>query len=114
MLSFLVAFVEYMAADIWKLVIKYMKNIRQEMVTATDVKIALHSDHIILDILNEEDLDLNAFISEGRSVGKRTSLTYEENVKEFILEEEQVMSSSSILYYRQRGWIGTPGLNRDE
>ena len=56
-LAFLVAFVEYMAADIWKLVVKYMKNIRQEQVTATDVKIALHSDHIILDILNEGRID---------------------------------------------------------
>ena len=95
-LAFLVAFVEYVAADIWKLVVKYMKNIRQEEVTATDVKIALHSDHIILDILNEEDLDFS-FISEGGNVGKRTSLTYEENVKEFILEEEQHIRDLNML-----------------
>ena len=54
---------------------------------------------LFISIFNQgDDVDFSFISSEGgSSVGKRTSLTYEENVKEFILEEEQHIRDLNML-----------------
>ncbi|CAH0548825.1 unnamed protein product [Brassicogethes aeneus] len=97
---FLVAVVEYISADILKLVGNYAKNINHLEITYQDVQISMKVDKALMDLFYQD---------EGGGVGTeretpmvvpsapRTSLTYEEIVRELIASEKAYLKELHML-----------------
>lgn len=88
---FLVAVLEYISADILKLVGNYAKNIKHVEITYQDVQISMKVDKALMDMFYQDEGGGN--LSERMneilvSAAPRTSLTYEETVRELIASEK--------------------------
>ncbi|ESO85451.1 hypothetical protein LOTGIDRAFT_210797 [Lottia gigantea] len=91
---YMVAVLEYIAADILKFTGTYVKNIRHNEITRQDVKVAICADQVLIDMFSQEE-DLNLVI-ESEPV-HHESLKYEDIVKEFILEETQYLRDLNMI-----------------
>lgn len=88
---FLVAVLEYISADILKLVGNYAKNIKHVEITYQDVQISMKVDKALMDMFYQDEGggNLTERMSEILiSAAPRTSLTYEETVRELIASEK--------------------------
>ncbi|XP_050310443.1 protein son of sevenless [Anthonomus grandis grandis] len=88
---FLVAVLEYISADILKLVGNYAKNIKHLEITYQDVQISMKVDKALMDMFYQDEGGGN--FSERLNeklvlTTPRTSLTYEETVRELIASEK--------------------------
>ncbi|XP_058450193.1 protein son of sevenless isoform X4 [Malaya genurostris] len=79
---FLVAVLEYVSVDILKLAGNYVKNIRHIEISREDIEVAMCADKVLMDMFYQGD-------SSESEPTPRTSLSYEEAVKELIHDEKQ-------------------------
>ncbi|XP_034235206.1 protein son of sevenless [Thrips palmi] len=89
--QFLVAVLEYISADILKLVGNYVKNIRHVEISSQDVRIAMNADKVLLDLFCQEDDSNSATTVANVPDLHRTPQTYEEVVKDLIHDEKQYL-----------------------
>ncbi|KRT85020.1 Pleckstrin homology domain containing protein, partial [Oryctes borbonicus] len=91
---FLVAVLEYISADILKLAGNYVKHIKHVEITYQDVQISMNADKALMDMFyQDEEAGANS-LSEPPLVATaapRTSLTYEEVVRELTTSERQYL-----------------------
>ncbi|KAL8557874.1 hypothetical protein ACOMHN_037338 [Nucella lapillus] len=92
---YIVAVIEYTAADILKFTGIYVKNIRHTEITSQDIKVAICADQVLVDMFTQEE-DITAMMIEDEPV-RRESMTYEEIVKDFILEETQYLRDLNMI-----------------
>uniref|UniRef100_A0A182F0P6 Guanine nucleotide exchange factor for ras-like small gtpase n=1 Tax=Anopheles albimanus TaxID=7167 RepID=A0A182F0P6_ANOAL len=85
---FLVAVLEYISADILKLAGYYVKNIRHIEITREDIEIAMCADKVLMDMFYQGESS-NSMAPSPLPPTPRTSLSYEEVVKELIHDEKQ-------------------------
>jgi len=85
---YIVAVLEYIAADILKLTGNYVKNIKHQDITCQDIKVAMCADKVLMDMFFQDD-DVALGVEEEFVSVRRGSLKYEEIVKDMILEETQ-------------------------
>lgn len=92
---YIVAVIEYTAADILKFTGIYVKNIRHNEITSQDIKVAICADQVLVDMFTQEE-DVTAMMIEDEPV-RRESMTYEEIVKDFIVEETQYLRDLNMI-----------------
>ncbi|XP_055591637.1 protein son of sevenless [Uranotaenia lowii] len=85
---FLVAVLEYISADILKLAGNYVKTIRHIEISREDIEIAMCADKVLMDMFYQGD-DSSSMAPSPLPPTPRTSLSYEEVVKELIHDEKQ-------------------------
>ncbi len=90
---------EYIAADIFQLAGHYVKNIRHTEITCQDIKVAMCADKVLMDMFyTDEDVSLTNAVNEDISETKRrTSVTYDEVVKDLIHEEKQFIRDLNLI-----------------
>lgn len=98
---FLVAVLEYISADILKLAGNYVKNTKHVEITYEDVKISMNADKALLDMFHQDDQgsgsDSCVEPQVMVSAAPRTSLTYEEVVRELIASEKTYLRELHML-----------------
>ncbi|XP_076464153.1 son of sevenless homolog 1-like [Babylonia areolata] len=92
---YIVAVIEYTAADILKFTGIYVKNIRHTEITSQDIKVAICADQVLVDMFTQEE-DVTAMMIEDEPV-RRESMTYEDIVKDFIVEETQYLRDLNMI-----------------
>ncbi|KAL3271133.1 hypothetical protein HHI36_021630 [Cryptolaemus montrouzieri] len=97
---FLVAVLEYISADILKLAGNYVKHIKHVEITYQDVQISMNADKALMDMFYQDEGNGAGIPSEPQvlvSTAPRTSLTYEEVVRELIASEKAYMRELHML-----------------
>ena len=80
------AVIEYISADILKLAGNYVKNTRHQLISCQDIKVAMCADKVLMDMFYQNDIPFIA--DEG---GGRSTMTYDEVVKDLILSEKSYL-----------------------
>jgi son of sevenless-like protein len=78
----------------------YVKNIKHNEITLQDIKVAMCADKVLMDMFfqdSDEDTTTNVAIMDDHLSVRRDSLTYEDLVKDIILEETQYMRDLSLI-----------------
>ncbi|XP_063427477.1 son of sevenless homolog 2-like [Mytilus trossulus] len=91
---YIVAVLEYIAADILKLTGNYVRNIKHKEITSQDIKVAICADQVLMDMFSQEE---EVSMPELEEPIRLESLTYEEIVKDFIFEETQYMRDLNMI-----------------
>ncbi|XP_060063048.1 son of sevenless homolog 2-like [Ylistrum balloti] len=91
---YIVAVLEYIAADILKLTGNYVRNIKHAEITSQDIKVAICADQVLMDMFSQEE-DVSLPVVEEPI--KTESLKYEDIVKDFIHEETQYMRDLNMI-----------------
>ncbi|XP_063927452.1 protein son of sevenless [Zophobas morio] len=96
---FLVAVLEYISADILKLAGNYVKNIKHFEITYQDVQISMNADKALMDMFYQDEGGGPSLPTESLmvSTAPRTSLTYEEVVRELIASEKAYIKELHML-----------------
>ncbi|XP_045467186.1 protein son of sevenless [Harmonia axyridis] len=97
---FLVAVLEYISADILKLAGNYVKHIKQVEITYQDVQISMNADKALMDMFYQDEGNGAGITPEPQvlvSSAPRSSLTYEEVVRELIASEKAYMRELHML-----------------
>lgn len=92
---YIVAVLEYIAADILKLTGNYVKNIKHSEITLQDIKVAICADQVLMDMFSQEETEVSLPLVDEPI--RRESLTYEDIVKDFILEENQYLHDLNMI-----------------
>ncbi|XP_058815858.1 protein son of sevenless isoform X2 [Topomyia yanbarensis] len=85
---FLVGVLEYISVDILKLAGNYVKNIRHIEISREDIEVAMCADKALMDMFYQGD-NSSSMEPSPLPPTPRTSLSYEEVVKELIHDEKQ-------------------------
>lgn len=85
--QYIVAVLEYIAADILKLTGNYVKNIRHVEITYQDCHVAMCADKVLMDMFHGEDEE--PALLEDEAPSGRSPSSYDEEVKDLITEERQ-------------------------
>ncbi|XP_057667174.1 protein son of sevenless isoform X2 [Diorhabda carinulata] len=92
---FLVAVLEYISADILKLVGNYAKNIKHMEITYQDVQISMKVDKALMDMFYQDEGGGSNIIENPVMVS--TTLNYEETVRELIASEKAYLKELHML-----------------
>ncbi|XP_037073475.1 son of sevenless homolog 2-like [Pollicipes pollicipes] len=96
---YIVAVLEYIAADILNLVGKYKKNIHHvehHAITPQDIKTAISADQVLMDMFEQDD-DVATFPGLDDEPAASTAVTFDEAVKEIIVEEKQYLRDLNLI-----------------
>ena len=75
----------------------YVKNIKHQEITRQDIKVAMCADKVLMDMFFQED-DVNSLnVEEEAPLARRSSLTYEDLIKDLVLEETQYMRDLNMI-----------------
>ena len=66
----------------------YVKNIKHQEITCQDIKVAMCADKVLMDMFFQDD-EVSLGVEEELPRKRRDSLTYEDIVKDIVLEETQ-------------------------
>ncbi|XP_041468105.1 son of sevenless homolog 2-like isoform X1 [Lytechinus variegatus] len=97
---YLVAVLEYIAADILKLAGNYVKNICHGNISLQDIKVAMCADKVLMEMFCQDDDDATAMSSlslEDEQDSRTGTLTYDEIVKDLIMEETQYVRDLNLI-----------------
>uniref|UniRef100_A0A336MR44 CSON003850 protein n=1 Tax=Culicoides sonorensis TaxID=179676 RepID=A0A336MR44_CULSO len=87
---FLVAILEYISADIFKLAGNYVRNIKSFEISREDIELAMCADKVLMDMFYQgESGDNHSLSPSPLPPTPRASLNYEEIVKQLINDEKQ-------------------------
>lgn len=103
--QYIVSVLEYIAADIFQLTGHYVKNIRHTEITCQDIKVAMCADKVLMDMFyTDDDVSLSSsstsVVNDSDVVSeckRRTSVTYDEVVKDLIHEEKQFIRDLNLI-----------------
>ncbi|GFO27436.1 son of sevenless, partial [Plakobranchus ocellatus] len=91
---YIVAVLEYIAADILKISGIYVRNIRHTEITAQDIRVAICADQVLYDMFfQEEDMSV---VVEDEPI-RMEKMTYEEIVKAIIVDETQYLRDLNMI-----------------
>eukprot|EP00118_Oscarella_pearsei_P019533 m.208247 g.208247 ORF g.208247 m.208247 type:complete len:1270 (+) comp39702_c0_seq23:557-4366(+) len=107
---YIAAVLEYMSADILKLSGNYVRNSRRNVVTTQDIQVAMSADKVLLDMF---DADAAAPAEEDLFGAEKASLTYEELIKDLLLEESQYIRDLNMISHVFRKSFITAGCSDD-
>ncbi|XP_071962114.1 son of sevenless homolog 1-like isoform X2 [Antedon mediterranea] len=102
---YIIAILEYIAADILKLTGNYVKNIRRLDITDQDVKVAMYADKVLMDMFHHDEEELSVSTLEDETPVRCDSSTYDEIVKDLVLEETQYIRDLNLIIKVFRGFI---------
>lgn len=93
---YIVAVLEYIAADILKLTGNYVKNIRHPEISLQDIKVAMCADKVLMEMFFQDDE--GAMVVQENIIDQHSvSQSYEEVLKDFILEENQFLRELNMI-----------------
>ncbi|XP_059162267.1 son of sevenless homolog 2-like [Physella acuta] len=91
---YITAVLEYIAADILKISGIYVKNIRHTEISLQDIKVAICADQVLYDMFFQEE-EISVMV-EDEPV-RREKMSYEEIVKDLIMEETQYLRDLNMI-----------------
>ncbi|XP_027552781.1 son of sevenless homolog 1 isoform X2 [Neopelma chrysocephalum] len=94
---YIVAVLEYISADILKLVGNYVRNIRHYEITKQDIKVAMCADKVLMDMFHQDVEDLSALTLSDEEPSTSGEQTYYDLVKSFMAEVRQYIRELNLI-----------------
>jgi len=89
---YLVAVLDYIAADILKLAGNYVKNMGHQVISCQDIKLAMCADKVLMDLFYQDEGMGNVIsLDPDPSDMSKQEQSYDEVVKEFIIDEKKYL-----------------------
>uniref|UniRef100_A0A8C3IKA3 SOS Ras/Rac guanine nucleotide exchange factor 1 n=1 Tax=Chrysemys picta bellii TaxID=8478 RepID=A0A8C3IKA3_CHRPI len=94
---YIVAVLEYISADILKLVGNYVRNIRHYEITKQDIKVAMCADKVLMDMFHQDVEDISALTLSDEEPSTSGEQTYYDLVKSFMAEVRQYIRELNLI-----------------
>ncbi|PNJ25149.1 SOS1 isoform 1, partial [Pongo abelii] len=94
---YIVAVLEYISADILKLVGNYVRNIRHYEITKQDIKVAMCADKVLMDMFHQDVEDINVLSLTDEEPSTSGEQTYYDLVKAFMAEIRQYIRELNLI-----------------
>ncbi|XP_019371424.1 PREDICTED: son of sevenless homolog 1 [Gavialis gangeticus] len=94
---YIVAVLEYISADILKLVGNYVRNIRHYEITKQDIKVAMCADKVLMDMFHQDVEDISALTLSDEEPSTSGEQTYYDLVKSFMAEVRQFIRELNLI-----------------
>uniref|UniRef100_A0A8D1LPF2 SOS Ras/Rac guanine nucleotide exchange factor 1 n=3 Tax=Boreoeutheria TaxID=1437010 RepID=A0A8D1LPF2_PIG len=94
---YIVAVLEYISADILKLVGNYVRNIRHYEITKQDIKVAMCADKVLMDMFHQDVEDINILSLTDEEPSTSGEQTYYDLVKAFMAEIRQYIRELNLI-----------------
>ncbi|ETE67030.1 Son of sevenless-like 1, partial [Ophiophagus hannah] len=94
---YIVAVLEYISADILKLVGNYVRNIRHDEITKQDIKVAMCADKVLMDMFHQDVEDISTLTLSDEEPSTSGEQTYYDLVKSFMAEVRQYIRELNLI-----------------
>ncbi|EMP32658.1 Son of sevenless like protein 1 [Chelonia mydas] len=94
---YIVAVLEYISADILKLVGNYVRNIRHYEITKQDIKVAMCADKVLMDMFHQDVEDISTLTLSDEEPSTSGEQTYYDLVKSFMAEVRQYIRELNLI-----------------
>ncbi|XP_066481412.1 son of sevenless homolog 1 isoform X2 [Tiliqua scincoides] len=94
---YIVAVLEYISADILKLVGNYVRNIRHFEITKQDIKVAMCADKVLMDMFHQDVEDIGTLTLSDEEPSTSGEQTYYDLVKSFMAEVRQFIRELNLI-----------------
>uniref|UniRef100_A0A803T6K9 SOS Ras/Rac guanine nucleotide exchange factor 1 n=1 Tax=Anolis carolinensis TaxID=28377 RepID=A0A803T6K9_ANOCA len=94
---YIVAVLEYISADILKLVGNYVRNIRHDEITKQDIKVAMCADKVLMDMFHQDVEDISTLTLSDEEPSTSGEQTYYDIVKSFMAEVRQYIRELNLI-----------------
>uniref|UniRef100_A0A8C0QQ76 SOS Ras/Rac guanine nucleotide exchange factor 1 n=1 Tax=Chelonoidis abingdonii TaxID=106734 RepID=A0A8C0QQ76_CHEAB len=94
---YIVAVLEYISADILKLVGNYVRNIRHYEITKQDIKVAMCADKVLMDMFHQDVEDISALTLSDEEPSTSGEQTYYDLVRSFMAEVRQYIRELNLI-----------------